>query len=91
VNPIDFLPILGIFAVMYFLIIRPQMREKAEHDKFVASLAKGDRVVTASGIHGVIANVAESTVLLEISDKVKITVEKTTIARRQADETKKAD
>lgn len=81
-NPVDLLPILGIFAVMYFLIIRPQMREKADHDKLVQSLTRGDRVVTASGVHGVVANVAEDTVLLEIAEKTKITIDKSTVARR---------
>jgi len=82
VNPVDLLPILGIFAVMYFLIIRPQMQEKSEHDKLVQSLTRGDRVVTASGVHGVVSNVADDTVLLEIAEKTKIVVDKSTIARK---------
>jgi preprotein translocase subunit YajC len=82
VTPIDFLPIVGIFAVMYFVMIRPQMREKAEHDKLVASLARGDRVVTASGVHGTIANVSDDTILLEVAERTKITIDKSTIARR---------
>ena len=81
-NLVDLLPIALVFGVMYFLIIRPQVREKQDHDKLVSSLARGDRVVTASGVHGVIANVAEDTVLLEVSEKTRIVVDKTTIARR---------
>jgi preprotein translocase subunit YajC len=82
VNPIDLLPIVGVFAVVYFLIIRPQTRERQEHDKLVASLARGDRVVTASGVHGVIANVAPDTVLLEVAEKTRIVIDKGTVARR---------
>lgn len=81
-NPVDLLPIVAVFAVMYFLIIRPQMRERQEHDKLVASLARGDRVVTASGIHGTVANVAADTILLEVAEKTRIVVDKTTISRR---------
>jgi preprotein translocase subunit YajC len=84
VNVVDLLPILGIAAVMYFLIIRPQAQEKQAHDKLVASLAKGDRVVTASGLHGVVAVVADDTVQLDVSDKTRVTVDKSTIARRLA-------
>jgi preprotein translocase subunit YajC len=84
VNPIDFIPIVLVFGVMYFVILRPQINEKREHDKLISSLARGDRVVTASGLHGVIANVADDTVHLEIAERVKIVVDKSTIARRQA-------
>jgi preprotein translocase subunit YajC len=82
VNPIDFVPIVLVFAVMYFLIIRPQVREKQDHEKLVSSLARGDRVVTASGVHGVVANVTDDTILLEIAEKTKIVVDKGTVARR---------
>lgn len=78
----DLVPILLIFGVMYFLIIRPQVREKQDHEKLLGSLAKGDRVVTASGIHGTISVVEGDTVLLEVSEKTRITVEKSSVARR---------
>lgn len=81
-NPVDFIPILLVFGIMYFVVIRPQVREKQDHDKLVASLSRGDRVVTASGIHGTIANVADETVQLEIGEKVRIVIDKGTVARR---------
>lgn len=84
-NLADLLPIVGIFAVMYFLVLRPQMREKSDHEKFVQALVRGDRVVTASGVHGVIAHVGTDTVQLEIAEKTKITVDKSTIARKAGD------
>ncbi|MEZ4240216.1 MAG: preprotein translocase subunit YajC [Myxococcota bacterium] len=76
------LPFVGMLAVFYFLVIRPQMNERQEHEKLVNSLTRGDKVITASGVHGVIANVAEDTVLLEVSEKTRIVVDKTSIARR---------
>lgn len=78
----DLIPIALVFAVMYFLIIRPQVNERKEHDKLVASLARGDRVVTASGVHGVVANVSDTTILLEIAEKTRIVVDKSTVSRR---------
>jgi preprotein translocase subunit YajC len=82
VSPIDIVPIVGVFAVMYFLMIRPQIRERQEHEKLVSSLARGDKVVTASGVHGTISNVAADTVLLEVSEKTRIVIDKTSVARR---------
>jgi preprotein translocase subunit YajC len=81
-NPIDLLPALAIFGVFVVLVLLPQMREKREHDTLVSSLAKGDRVVTASGIHGLVASVAPETVELEVGEGVTLTIDKTTIARR---------
>ena len=70
---------------MFFLfVLLPQMREKREHDALVASIAKGDRVVTASGLHGVVSSVGTDTVELEVAERTRITVDKVTVARRQA-------
>ena len=81
-SAIDIVPIILVFAVMYFLIIRPQIREKQDHEKLVSSLERGDKVVTAAGIHGTVANVLEETILLEVADKTRIVVDKSTVARR---------
>jgi preprotein translocase subunit YajC len=81
-NAFDLVPVLLIFAVMYFLVIRPQVAEKQSHEKLLGSLARGDRVVTASGIHGTIGNVDADTVVLEVGERVRLVVDKTSIARR---------
>lgn len=81
-NAIDLLPAVLIFGVFFVLVLLPQMREKREHDTLVASLAKGDAVVTASGVHGQVTTVGPDTVELEICPGARITVDKTTIARR---------
>ena len=82
-NPIDLLPFVLIGLVMWFLIIKPQMDEKRNHDDLVAGLAKDDRVVTGAGIHGRVVEVRESTVLLEIGEKTRITLDKMAVVRRQ--------
>lgn len=84
---IGILPFVLIFIVFYYVMIRPQMRRQKEQQKLVAALKTGDRVVTGSGIHGLISNVKETTVLLKVADNVKIEVEKsaiTTVANAEA-------
>ncbi len=87
-NPIDLLPILLIFGVMYFLIIRPQIKERQEHDKLLESLAKDDAVVTSSGVHGTVVSVEDATVVLEVAEKTRITIDKKSVARRQGEPAK---
>ena len=82
-SPIDLLPLLLIFGVFYFLVLRPQVREKQDHDKLVASLAKDDEIVTASGVHGKIVMVEADTVQLEVADRVRIVIDQATVAKRQ--------
>ena len=79
-NPLaSFVPIILIFIIMYFVMIRPQMRKSKEQQRLVSSLKTGDRVVTASGIHGMISNVKDSTVIVKVADNVKIEFEKTAV------------
>ena len=80
-NPLaSFVPIILIFVIMYFLLFRPQMKRQKEQQRLISALKTGDRVVTASGIHGLISNVKERTVILKIADNVKIEMEKSAIA-----------
>lgn len=69
-----------IFAIFYFLLIRPQQTKEKEHQKMLSQLAKNDSVITSSGIHGTIVNVKDKTLILRIDDNVKIEVEKSCIA-----------
>jgi preprotein translocase subunit YajC len=68
-----------MFVAMFFLIIRPQMKRSKEQKQMVASLAKGDEVVTAGGTLGRIAKVGDHYVNLEIAPNVEITVQKSSI------------
>ncbi len=79
-NPLaSFVPIILIFIIMYFVLFRPQMRRQKEQARLVSTLKTGDRVVTASGIHGLISNVKETTVIVKVADNVKLEMEKTAI------------
>jgi len=82
VNPFDLIPFVAIALVFYFLVIKPQSDERNAHEALLSSLAKDDEVVTTGGIHGKVVVVGDATVVLEISDKTKITIDKNVVARR---------
>jgi preprotein translocase subunit YajC len=69
----------AIFLIFYFMIIRPQQKRSKERDKMLSNMEKGDKIVTNGGIHGVIAGLDEKTALIQISDNVKIKVERSAI------------
>jgi preprotein translocase subunit YajC len=73
------LPFVFLIVIMYYVMIRPQMRRQKEQQKLVSALKTGDRVVTASGIHGLISNVKETTVIVKVADNVKIEMEKSAV------------
>ena len=74
-----FIPLIFIFIIMYFVMIRPQKKRQEQQQSLVASLKTGDRVVTNAGIHGLISNVKETTVLVKVADNVKIEIDKSAI------------
>ncbi len=80
-NPImQFLPMILIIVVFYFFMIRPQMKKAKDHKKFVEELKKGDKVVTSAGIHGKIADMNETTFLIEVEGGTKIRFDKSAIS-----------
>ncbi|WP_298971333.1 preprotein translocase subunit YajC [uncultured Roseobacter sp.] len=77
----QFVPLILIFAIMYFLLIRPQQKKVKEHQAMVSALRRGDQVVTQGGIVGKVAKVKDDGELeLEIADGVKVRVIQSTIA-----------
>lgn len=73
----QFLPLVLMFAAMYFLLIAPQRKKQKEHEKMLAALAAGDEVVTAGGIYGVITQVKEDRFVVRIGgDNAKVEVGK---------------
>jgi preprotein translocase subunit YajC len=69
----------AIFLIFYFMIIRPQQKKSKERAKLLSNLEKGDKVVTSGGIHGIIAGLDEKTCLLQVSDNLKMKVERSAI------------
>jgi preprotein translocase subunit YajC len=81
-NPMSLIfMIIAIFAVMYFLMIRPQQRQKKQHQDMLSQVGKGDKVVTAGGVHGTITGVKDNTVIVKIADNVKVEVNRSSISQ----------
>jgi preprotein translocase subunit YajC len=78
----QFLPLILIFAIMYFLLIRPQQKKVKEHQAMVAAVRRGDQVVTQGGLIGKVSKVKDDNeVEVEIADGVKVRVVKSTISQ----------
>ncbi len=75
----QFMPLIIIAVLFYFLLIRPQQKKQKEHQRLVSSVKTGDKVVTAGGMHGIIANVKETTFLVKVAENVKIEFDKSSI------------
>ncbi len=85
----QFLFFTGILVIFYFLIIRPQRKERERHRKLIASLKKGDKVITTSGVWGTVVEIGERTVTLKVDANAKITFSKEAIAGFQPNYEKK--
>ena len=70
----------AMILVFWLFMIRPQAKRQKEHARLISSLKTGDHVVTVSGIHGMISNVKDTTVIVKVADNVKIEMEKSAIA-----------
>jgi len=77
---LSFLPLIIIFIIFYFLLIRPQMKRAKEHRQLVAQLSSGSEVVTNGGLLGRITNVGESFVTVEVAQNVQVKVQKHAVA-----------
>ncbi len=79
-----FLPMVLVFVIFYFLLIRPQSKQRKQHQELVNNLKKGDEVITAAGIYGKIHGVADNIVTVEIADNVRIKMDKQQITTIKA-------
>ncbi|NLT49490.1 MAG: preprotein translocase subunit YajC [Ignavibacteria bacterium] len=70
----------AIFAIFYFMIIRPQQKRQKERDAMINAIQKGDKIVTSSGIHGTVAGLEDKTVLVDCGNNVKLKFERSAIA-----------
>jgi preprotein translocase subunit YajC len=78
---ISFLPIALMFAVMYFIMIRPQMKKQKEHKAMIEALAKGDEVVMAGGLIGRVAKLGDSYAHVEVANNVELQVQRSAIVQ----------
>ena len=75
----SFLPLILIFAVMYFLLIRPQVKRQKEHKKLVDALAKGDEVLTSGGMVGRVVEMTDAFITVEIADGTNVIVQRSAV------------
>jgi preprotein translocase subunit YajC len=76
----SFLPIILIFVIFYFLLIRPQQKRAKDHKALLSSLKVGDQVLTGGGIYGRVTGLRDDVITVEISDKVRVKVNRGSIA-----------
>lgn len=69
----------AIFAIFYFMIIRPQQKRAKEREKLLSNIEKGDKIITSGGVHATIVGLEEKTVLIEIAPNVKVKIERSAI------------
>jgi len=74
------MPLILMFAIFYFLLIRPQQKKAKDHKNLVASLKKGDRVISSGGLHGVVTGTTDDSVTMEIAPKIRVKVNRNYIA-----------
>ncbi len=75
-----FVPLILMFAIFYFLLIRPQQKKAKQHREMVGSLRKGDRAVSSGGLHGVVTGLTDDVVTMEIAPKVRVKVSRGSVA-----------
>ncbi|MGE5437745.1 MAG: preprotein translocase subunit YajC [Syntrophothermus sp.] len=70
----------AMFLIFYFMIIRPQQKRAKEREAMLSNLSKGDKVVTSGGLHGTVVGIEDKTVLIQVSDNVKLKFDRSAIA-----------
>ena len=84
-------PFVLIFVVFYFFLIRPQNKKQKETQKMISALKKGDKVVTIGGIHGVVTNTKEETIVIRVDDNAKIEINRSAVATVITDKVEKKE
>ncbi|MDF2721112.1 MAG: subunit YajC of preprotein translocase [Paenibacillus sp.] len=73
------IPFVLMFAVLYFLLIRPQQKKQKTRNAMLGQLKKGDKVTTIGGLHGTIAEITDDTIVLRVSDSTKLTFDRSAV------------
>lgn len=76
----SFAPMIALFVIFYFLLIRPQQKKKQEMDSMIKGIKEGDNVMTSGGLYGTVAKVKEDILTLQVADNVKIKVNRNYVA-----------
>lgn len=82
-NIVNFAPLVILFVIFYFLLIRPQQKKAKEHKQMLSQVQKGDSIITNGGLYGRVVSVAEDALTVEIADNVKVKVARDAVAVRK--------
>jgi preprotein translocase subunit YajC len=74
-----FIPLILMFAIFYFLLIRPQQKKTKQHREMIGNLKKGDRIITSGGLHGRVTGTTDTTLTVEIAEKVRVKVNRANV------------
>ena len=75
-----FIPLILMFVIFYFLLIRPQQKKAKEHREMITNLKKGDRIISSGGLYGTVTGMDDTTLTVEISDKVRVKMARGNVA-----------
>jgi preprotein translocase subunit YajC len=75
-----FVPLILMFAIFYFLLIRPQQKKAKQHREMITAMKKGDKVISSGGLHGVITGLTDDIVTMEIAPKIRVKVSRGSIS-----------
>ncbi len=76
----SFVPLILMFVIFYFLLIRPQQKKTKAHREMIDNLKTGDRIITSGGLHGRVTGVSENTLTVEIAEKVRVKVNRASVS-----------
>ncbi len=82
-NIVNFAPLVILFVIFYFLLIRPQQKKAKEHKQMLSQVQKGDSIITNGGLYGRVVSVSEDSLTVEIADNVKVKVARDAVAVRK--------
>ena len=82
---VTFLPLILVFVIFYFFMIRPQVRKQKEMTNYRSTLKKGDKIVTTGGIYGKITDVKDNTVTVDVGDNILLKIDKSAVLRDSSD------
>ncbi len=75
-----FIPLILMFVIFYFLLIRPQQKKAKEHQEMINNLKRGDKIITGGGIHASVTNIDDQVLTVEIADKVRVKMNRASVA-----------
>lgn len=74
-----FLPLIIMFAIFYFLLIRPQQKKAKQHRAMLSAVKKGDKIISSGGLHGVITGLTDDVITMEIAPKVRVKISRSSV------------